>query len=118
MVFMVLGGQMHTAESLVPEPICFEIEIAIEKLRRCKSWSTDQMPVELIKAWDSVLHSEIYRHINPILNREELPQQWNESNILPIYKSGNKTDSRNYRRISLLPTTYKIISSILLWRLV
>jgi hypothetical protein len=47
-------------------------------------------------------------------NEEELPEEWKESFIVPIHKKGDKTDCNNYRGISLLPTTYKIFSNILL----
>jgi len=47
-----------------------------------------------------------------------LPEEWKESIIVPIYKKGDKTDCNNYRGISLLPTTYKILSNILLSRLI
>jgi hypothetical protein len=52
------------------------------------------------------------------LNKEELPEEWKESVIVPIRKKGDKTDCNNYRGISLLPTTYKILSNILLSRLI
>jgi hypothetical protein len=45
-----------------------------------------------------------------------LPDQWQES-IVPIYKKGDKTDCNNYCGISLLSTSYKILSNILLSRL-
>ena len=37
--------------------------------------------------------------------------------IVPVYKKGDKTDCSNYRSISLLPVTFKILSNILLSRL-
>jgi len=43
---------------------------------------------------------------------------WKELIIVPILKNGNKTDCNNYRGISLLPTTYKLLSNILLSRLI
>jgi len=46
-----------------------------------------------------------------------MPEEWKESIIVPIYKKGDKTDCSNCRGISLLPTTYTILSNILLSRL-
>jgi hypothetical protein len=46
-----------------------------------------------------------------------LPEEWKESIIVSIYKKDNKTDCNNYKGISLSPTTYKILSNILLSRL-
>jgi hypothetical protein len=101
----------------VPEPSLVEVEIAIGKLKSYKSPGTDQIPAELIKAGGETLYSEIHRLICFVWNKEELPQQWKESIVVPIYKKGDKTDCNNYRGISLLSTAYKILSNILLARL-
>jgi hypothetical protein len=61
--------------------------------------------------------SEIHKLINCIWSKEELPEQWKESIIVPIYKKGDKMDCSNYQGISLLSTSYKILSNILLSRL-
>jgi len=49
----------------------------------------------------------IHKLINSVQNKEELPQQWKESIIVPIFKKGDKTDCSNYKGLSLLPPTYK-----------
>ena len=46
-----------------------------------------------------------------------LPQEWKESIIVPIYKKAEKTKCSNYRGISLLLMSYKILSNIILGRL-
>jgi hypothetical protein len=46
-----------------------------------------------------------------------MPDQWKESIIVPVHKTGDKTDCNNYCGISLLSTSYKILSNILLSRL-
>jgi hypothetical protein len=46
-----------------------------------------------------------------------LPEQWKESIIIPICLKGDKTDCGNYLGISLLSTSYKILSNIRLSRL-
>jgi hypothetical protein len=47
----------------------------------------------------------------------ELPEEWKEFITVPVYKKTDKTDCGNYRGISLLSTTYKILFCILLSRL-
>jgi hypothetical protein len=85
-----------TAEPLVPEPSLVKMVIAIGKLKSYKTPGTDQILAKLIKAGGEMLRYEIYKLICSIWNKEELPQQWKESIIIPIHKKGDKTDCNNY----------------------
>jgi hypothetical protein len=100
--------RVHTAEPLVPKPSAFEVELTVEKLKSHKSPGIDQMPAELIKAVGKTIRCEIHKLIISTWKKEELPEEWKESIIVPTYKTGDKTDCPNYRGISLLPTAYKI----------
>jgi len=100
-------AEIHTAEPLVPEPSASEVELAIDKLKSHKSPGIDQIPAELIKAGG--VEQFAYS-----IWKKKLPEEWKESIIVPIHKKGDKTDCNNYRGVSLLPTTYKILSNILL----
>lgn len=46
-----------------------------------------------------------------------MPESWKESIIIPIFKKGDKQNCNNYRGISLLATSYKVFSNVLLDRL-
>jgi hypothetical protein len=108
--------EIHRAESLVPGPSHLEIEISMAKLNKYKSPGSDQIPAEQYEAGGETVFV-IQKLITSIWNKEELPDQWKESIIVPIHKTGDKTDCNNCRGISLLSTSYKISSNILLSRL-
>ena len=107
-------AEIHTAEPLVPDPSASEFQLAINKLQSHISPGIDQILSELIKAGSRTNCLGIHKLITSIWKKEKLPEEWKESIIAPIHKKGDKTDCNNYRGISLLPTTYKILSNILL----
>jgi hypothetical protein len=104
MRLMMLFRQIHTAEPTVPESSAFDVE----ELKHKKSPHIDQIPSELMKAGSRTIHFEIHKHILSLCNKEELPEEWKELIIVPMYKKGDKTDFSNYRGTSLLPTTSKV----------
>jgi hypothetical protein len=110
--------EIHTAEPFVTKSSTTEVEVAIRKMKRYKEPGSEQIPAELIQAGRETLHSEIHKLIMLIWKKEELPHQWRELIVVPIQKNGDKTDCSNYRGISLLSTSYTILSNILLSRLI
>ena len=91
-------AEIHTAKPLVLEPSALEVEIAVEKVRRHK----------LVKFQQNLLKQEVGQFIlspiylpNFIWNKEELPEQWKGSLIVPGYKKSFKTGFSKYRYISL-----------------
>ncbi|PSN43959.1 hypothetical protein C0J52_12363 [Blattella germanica] len=99
-------NNVQTAEVLVEEPSAIEVEMAIEKLKMYKASGIDGIPAE-----------KIHRLLSLTWKQEALPNEWKESVIIPIYKTGDETDCNNYRGISLLSTSYKILTNILISRL-
>jgi hypothetical protein len=110
--------EIQRAQPLVPEPSASEAEVAIRKLKRYKLQGSDQIPAELIQAGVETLHSEIHKLIMLIRNKGELPHQRKKSIVVPIHKNGDKTDCSNYRGISLLLTSYNMLSNIVLSTLI
>jgi hypothetical protein len=107
----VLQIEIHTDEPLVPDPSLSDVEITTAKLERRKSPGSDQILAELIQVGGETLWAVIHKLINCTWNELELPDKWKASIILPVQKKGDKTDCSNYRGISVLSISYKILSN-------
>jgi hypothetical protein len=97
--------QVHMAEPLVPVPSHHAVETAIAKLKKYKSPLRDQIPAELIQAGgETSTNSLILLGIR-------------KNCLISGRSGGEKTDCNYYRQMSLLSTSYKMLSNILLSRL-
>jgi hypothetical protein len=61
-------------------------------LKKYKFPGTDQILNEQINTGGETLLSAIPKLINSVWNKEELPDEWNESIIVPNHKKSDKTD--------------------------
>jgi predicted sugar kinase len=59
-------------------------------LKSFTSSGSNQILLEFIQTGGRTVHFEIYKLTNYILDREEMPEQWKESVIIPTYKKGDK----------------------------
>jgi hypothetical protein len=72
---------IHTAEPLLRDPSCFEVEIAIKKLKTHThthiyiSPGIEQILAELIQAGGNTLCSAIHKLVNSLWKKEDMPQQ-------------------------------------------
>lgn len=92
-----------------------ELEIlqAIKRLKSDKSPGPDKVTNEAVRYGAALLATPLTYLFNLIIETAVIPTQWSESNIILLYKKGDPHDIGNYRPISLLPTLYKLFSSII-----
>ncbi|OXA49180.1 Retrovirus-related Pol polyprotein from type-1 retrotransposable element R2 [Folsomia candida] len=96
---------------------CEEMVAAIQKLKSKKAPGLDGIPNEVLKIITISHQQEILHLLNEILNSGEIPQDFGKTLIHPIFKKGDPNDPANFRPISLLSTTLKLLTSIIAKRL-
>lgn len=77
----------------------------------------DEISADILKAGGPIITKMIHKIIIDVWNEEKLPDEWNESIITPLHKKGDRQNCANYRGISLLNHTYKVLSKIIQNRL-
>uniref|UniRef100_A0A0A9WMT6 Reverse transcriptase domain-containing protein n=2 Tax=Lygus hesperus TaxID=30085 RepID=A0A0A9WMT6_LYGHE len=101
----------------IDEPSLNEVQNAIKKLKNNKSSGSDGIVAEFLKNGGERLTESLHALILLIWNQEKMPEEWCTSLVFPIHKKGDKMECQNYRGISLLAVTYKVLSLILLERI-
>jgi hypothetical protein len=94
-----------------------EIVKFIDSLKRKKSFGHDNISATLIKDIKNEIALPLTILFNKSLNTGSVPDLMKLAKVIPIYKSKDKEILNNYRPISLLPTTSKILEKIVHKRL-
>src|SRR5215469_2667489 len=89
----------------------------MKRLKNGKAAGEDGILVEILKAGGEVCSKWLCRLFNMCWDRGEVPRDWWEAVILPVYKGkGDKRECNNHRGISVLSVVGKMYGRILIER--
>jgi hypothetical protein len=94
-----------------------EIEKIIYSLKSEDSCGYDQISTRVLKLCAPYIISPLTYICNLIIFSGNFPEKLKYSEIIPLYKKGDKKQITNYRPISLLTSFSKIVEKIMLSRL-
>ena len=94
-----------------------EITEASYILKNGKACGIDKIPNEMLKCLVKTKPEIIIKIFNSILHYKNTSNVWDFSILTPIHKKGPKTETSNYRGISLLSCINRLFSAILNKRL-
>ena len=95
-----------------------EIVIALKKMKWGKAAGPDEVPIEAWKALGEEGIDVLWNLMRVIMENEEIPDEWRESLLIPIFKEkGDIQSCENYRGIKLMSHTLKLLERIIDGRL-
>ena len=118
----LLNDAIETAENSEPnetlnQPFSIkELNTSIQQLKAGKASSFDQIPNEVLKALDPNMRDLLLDLFNLCLKKGTYI--WNNSVITPIHKKGSTSNPDNYRAIAVCSCIGKLLSTMLLNRLI
>jgi hypothetical protein len=105
-------------EEPTPSIMIEEVTRAIERLKTGKAPGIDNITAEEIKAATEGNGMQvIFKLCKRIWDEEVFPKEWKRAIIVPVYKKKDKLDCNNYRGISLLCHSSKIMTTIIMERI-
>ena len=106
--------QIHNTRN-TPRPtiLSTEVRAAIKRLKRNKAPENDNITAYVLKDGGE----PIFQMFTKCLREGNLPNSWKDDSVIIIYKKGDTADIINYIPIRLLPITYKVVSQVILHRM-
>ena len=94
-------------------PTAVEINQEITRLKVKKSTSYDEIPSFFLKTAANVIAPYLALLIDFVFTNGVFPDSLKIAKVVPIYKSGSKSQVQNYRPIALLSPFSKVIEKLL-----
>lgn len=89
----------------------------LKRLKRGKAPGKDGLENKMRGYMPKSIGEAMWKLMNRIWKGGGLPREWRKGVMCPIYKSGDKRETKNYRGVILMDIAYKVYASILNERL-
>lgn len=103
----------HSSIITIPE---LSFNTVLSNLKRLKTSYTpgpDGIPANILKFCANSLCYPLLKLFNKSLSSGYFPKLWKQSYIIPLFKSGSKSEVRNYRGIAKLSSIPKLLEKML-----
>ena len=90
-----------------------EIMILLLQLDDTKSTGPSNLPIKLLKTAAPIIVPHLVSIYNLSFSTGTFPSLMKLAKVIPIFKSGTKFDTNNYRPISLLPIFSKLLEKLM-----
>ena len=84
-----------------------DIRRRISKLKTRKSVGPDGIAGDMLKLGGEAMISYLVRIFEISINNGTVPRDWKDAIVVPIYKSGSRSETKNYRPVSLTSVVCK-----------
>ena len=85
----------------------------LKKLEECKAAGPDGIHPRVLKELASELKEPLKIIYDNSMRTGSVPLDWKEANVTPIFKKGDKTDSCNYRPVSVTPIVCRVLERLI-----
>ena len=78
-----------------------------------KTCQLKDIPTKIIKMNYDIFANFICLHFNYCMDTGEFPQEFKNTNIIPVHKKEERSDKTNYRPVTILPNLSKIYEKLI-----
>ena len=95
-----------------------DIALAIDNMKDRLTRTPEGIPSYFIKRCFQTLAEPLHLIFNHSLKSSDIPIQWKQAIVVPVFKKGSRNNAKNYRPISLTSSFCRLFESILTQKIV
>lgn len=95
------------ADAIIPSVTIFDVYYQLTHLKQTNTCGLDNIDGKILKLCAPIITDTLTYLYNICIDKSHFPEILKQAKIIPLYKSGDKTNPSNYRPISILPVLSK-----------